>query len=433
MKTLAGRHGAFVKMFSSAVVNQALLSGTSLVVSLILIRNTSDREYGYYVLVLAAMLLLSSLQNSFYQPAMVERMTRYDQPQRQALIGGLITEIRRAWLWLAGAVLALAAGLGITGLLPVELAALLAISTVAALATVRREFGRTTLIAHHRIDAVFTADLAYALLMVAGVGVAVLFPQSSLAAVATLALASAIGGSLLMRRLKAHEAWDTPGERGILRQIAPLAIWSTAGAVIHWSFSQGYTYLVAGTLDVVAVAAIGATRLTLMPVNLLSTGIGSLMLPLAARWLHHHGARHAFNRLILFAGGLAGAALLYFAVLWLLRDWIFGSLLKKQFADRDLLLLLWGAASVLAVVRDQLVFLPVARQRFHPLTGLAAGSAITALVTSYVGILHLGVAGALIGVLVGEAINLAGLFVLSAREIRQEEASKKSDSPPPAA
>ncbi len=433
MKTFVGRHGAFVKMFSSAVVNQAVLSGTSLVVSLILIRNTSDREYGYYVLVLAALLLLSSLQNSFYQPAMVERMTRYDRPQRQALIGGLITGLRRTWLGLAAGVLVLAVMLGLSGLLNLELATLLAVSTLAALAGQRREFARTTLIAYHRIDAVFTADLLYALLMIAGVTVAILFDQSSLVAVGSLALASAAGGTLLLRRLHRHEAWDVPGERGVLRQIAPLALWSTAGGVIHWSFSQGYTYLVAGTLDVAAVAAISASRLTLMPVNLLSTGIGSLMLPLAARWLHQRGARFAFKRLTLFASGLAMTALLYFIVLWLLRDWIFGTLMNKRFDNRDALLLLWGTAAVLAVIRDQMVFLPVARQRFHPLTGLAAASAISGLVTSYIGILHLGAEGAVIGVLVGEAINLTGLFVLSAREIRQEEASKQSDLPPPAA
>ena len=43
-------------------------------------------------------------------------------------------------------------------------------------------------------------------------------------------------------------------------------------------------------LDVAAVAAFAATRLLVMPINLLSSGIGTLMLPLASGWMNAHGA-----------------------------------------------------------------------------------------------------------------------------------------------
>ena len=415
------QRNAFVRMFSSAVGNQALLSATSLVVSLLLIRNTPDEEYGYYLLVLAAVLLVTQLQNSFFQPAMVERMTRFDLPQRQALVGGLMTGLRHVWLRVAAALLIVPVLLGLAGVLSLELSLLTMLTIVVALAALRREFTRTVLMSHRRVDAVFRADLVYALCLIGGTTVAIYVPWPSLSAAASLGIAALIGGTLLRRFLWRHERWDTPGTAGIVREIAPLALWSTAGGAIHWLFSQGYTYLVAGTLDVAAVAAIGATRLTLMPVNLLSTGIGSLMLPLAARWLHDHGARFAFRRLILFASGLAAAALAYFLVLWLLRDWVFGSILNKRFEHRDTLLLMWGVCSVLAVMRDQLVFLPVARQRFRPLTGMAATAAVMSLLTCYFGMVNFGIEGALAGVLVGESINLAGLLWLSRREIRNED------------
>lgn len=419
----ASRRSAFVRMFSSAVVNQALLSGTSLLVGLILIRNTADAVYGYYVLILAAVLLVTQLQNSFFQPAMVERMTRFDLPQRQALIGGLITGLRHTWLRTAVVLVVMAAILGLVGVLSLELTLLAMLTVGVCLAALRREFVRTVLMSHRRVDAVFRADLVYAVLLIGGMAVAIYLPWPALWATASLGLAAVVGGTLLRRLLWAHESWETPGTVGILREIAPLALWSTAGGLIHWSFSQGYTYLVAGTLDVTAVAAIGATRLTLMPVNLLSTGIGSLMLPLAARWLHDRGARFALRRLLMFASGLAVAATSYFLVLWLLRDWVFGTILNKQFEHRDTLLLMWGVGSVLAVMRDQLVFLPVARQRFRPLTWLSASAAVVSLLTCYFGMVQFGVKGALAGVLVGESINLIGLVWLSRREVRNEDAA----------
>jgi O-antigen/teichoic acid export membrane protein len=201
-----------------------------------------------------------------------------------------------------------------------------------------------------------------------------------------------------------------------MRAVAPLAAWSAAGAAIHWAFSQGYMYLAAGTLDLSAVAAIAATRLLLMPVNLLSSGIGTLMLPLTAGWLHHHSPGFALRRLSLFAVGLAGASICYFAVLWLARDWIFTAALQKEFDHRDSLLLLWALAFLPMVARDQLLYLLVASQRFHQLTVLAFVSAVVSLLAGYLGMRHFGVVGAPLGVLVGEVINLVGIVALSLRQ-----------------
>jgi len=226
-------------------------------------------------------------------------------------------------------------------------------------------------------------------------------------------------GILLSQTLRRHEPWNTEGTQGILREIAPLAAWPTAGAAIHWAFSQGYIYLVAGTLDVAAVAAIAATRLLLMPVNLLSTGIGSLMLPLASGWLHRYGAPLLWRRLCLLALGLAAATLCYFAILWLLRDWIFSVVLNKQFTQRDELLILWGAIFLVMVVRNQLVYLLAAQGRFRAMTLLTLVSAVIALAASFWGMLRFGVAGALVGLLIGELISVVGIVILSFRKAQQ--------------
>ena len=53
----------FLRIFSSGVAIQALTSAASLGASLILIRRTSDMQYGYYVLIWNAIVLLVALQN----------------------------------------------------------------------------------------------------------------------------------------------------------------------------------------------------------------------------------------------------------------------------------------------------------------------------------------------------------------------------------
>lgn len=409
------RHFAFARLLSNAVFSQALLSAASFAIGLILIRSTTDVQYGYFILASGALVLLVSLQNALCNPALATRVNQLDRRGRGELVGSLYREQRRIAPLLGGAALVIALGLWHREVLDARTGALALATIAAALAVLHREFFRMVLFALRRPHDVLRTDVIYVVLLVAGVFAATLTPEPAVAAVVTLGLAAVASGILLARTLHRCEPWNRDGARGILREIAPLAAWSTAGAAIHWTFSQGYIYLVAGTLDVAAVAALAATRLLMMPVNLLSAGIGSLMLPLAAGWLQRHGVALLWRRLCLLAAGLAAATLCYFALLWLARDWIFAVILKRQFAQGDELLLLWAAVLLVMVVRVQLAYLLAAQGRFRALSLLTLGCAVASLAASYGGMLRLGVAGALVGMLVGELINAIGIVVLSLR------------------
>jgi O-antigen/teichoic acid export membrane protein len=413
------RHFAFARLLSSAVTSQALLSAGSFAIGLILIRSTTDVQYGYYILASNAILLLVSLQTGFFSPPLSIRMNRLDRLGRSQLVGGLYRAQYRILPAVGGMIILVAFGLWYTRVLDAHTGPLVIVTVVAALAILHREYFRMVLFAHRRPHDVLRADIFHVVLMVAGVFVATLTLAPAVTAVFTLSLAAMASGILLSQTLRREEPWTTEGSQGILREVLPLAVWPTAGGAIHWTFSQGYIYLAAGTLDVAAVAAIAATRLLLMPVNLLSTGIGSLMLPLASGWLHRHGAPLLWRRLCLSALGLAAATLCYFAILWLLRDWIFAVVFKKQFAQRDELLMLWGAIFLLMVVHTQLGYLLAAQGRFRAMTLLTLVSAVMALAASYWGMLRFGVAGALVGLLIGELIGVTGIVILSFRKAPQ--------------
>lgn len=411
--------GLFVRMFSGAVLDQALLSASSLAVGLLLIRHASELQYGYFVLVTSILMLMTSLQRSFIGPAMIHRMTTLDREGRGALTGAIYREQCR-WSHLMVLVAATATLLlWVNGVLDRQTGPLVLVTIGTAAAALRREFFRMVLLAYRRSTEVLRADTVYVVLLVAAALVTSRLPSPAAATTVLLGLAALVGGSLLQRLLRSREAWDTTGDHGILRRIAPVGAWAVTGAVIHWSYSHGYNYLVAGTLDVAAIAAIAATRLLLMPINLLSTGIGALMLPLTSAWLHAWGAAVVLRRLTLFAAGVAAASLVYLGTLWLTRDWIFAKVLNKHFEDGDTLLLLWSAVFVLMVMRDQLIYLLVARQRFRTLAALSTFSAVLSLMVSYVGMQHFGVVGAVFGLLVGEALSLAGVVLLSLREVAQ--------------
>jgi O-antigen/teichoic acid export membrane protein len=107
--------------------------------------------------------------------------------------------------------------------------------------------------------------------------------------------------------------------------------------------------------------------------------------------------------------------------MWLGRDWVFDRLLKKHFLDGDTLVLLWVAISLVMIFRDQLLHLLVARARFRLTSSLTAVSAVISISCSVVAIRHLGAIGALIGLLTGEVFNVAGIVVLSLRDVRAAE------------
>jgi O-antigen/teichoic acid export membrane protein len=233
-----------------------------------------------------------------------------------------------------------------------------------------------------------------------------------------LSLAAAIGGWLMSRMVWRHEGWNIHGSPQVLGEIAPLGTWAVIGAAIHWTFSQGYIYLVASVLGVTAVATVSATRLILMPVNLMSSGIGSMTYPTVSKWLQDHPVRAVFHRLSWLALGIAGLALSYFVVMWLARDWVFTYVIKGHFEHRDTLLLMWGAVFLLMAVRDQMLFLPAGRGRYRIMAWLTLVTAVVSLAIGYAGMRMFGVVGALVGVLAGEGFNILGFLALSLREIR---------------
>jgi len=69
------------------------------------------------------------------------------------------------------------------------------------------------------------------------------------------------------------------------------------------------------------------------------------------------------------------------------------------------------------VVRNQLAYLLAAQGRFRVQSLLTLACAVISLAASYWGMLRFGVAGALVGLLIGELISVIGIVILSFRNV----------------
>lgn len=419
---LTGRW-VFLRMLIGAVAVQALVSASNFAVGLLLVRRTSTVQYGYYVLITTAVLLATTLQGAFVQPPMVIRLTRSTKSAWADLVGGLYKDQRRlityASVLMCAAVLALYLGRRTNW----QVLVMLVFGAIAVAAALRREFFRMVLFAHRRPETVLRSDFFYCICLVGGAFAATFAPVPAATAALTFGISALIGGSLLAGNLRRHELWNPNAPSGTLKQIAADGAWSAFGAGVHWLSSQGYTYLVAATINVAAVAALSATRLFCTPVVLLSVGIGTLMLPTASRWNNNHRAIAVLGRLALFALALDGLSSIYFLVVWYARGWIFGHVLKKHFPQGDPLLLVWFAITLVTVFRDQMLYFLTTRARFKATSLLALFSALLALTIGFIMIRHIGPVGASLGLLIGEAFNAMGILVLSLREAKRAPAA----------
>lgn len=411
-----------LKFFSSAVLDQAILSAASFGVGLLLIRHTSDRDYGHYVLAQTAILLLISIHGAILGSPLLVTALKRDEAARRDMVGSLNGQHRRL-LGRAAAVTMLA-GLALAGGFGLDTALILlgGAFVVTAYTQLRRDFFRTVNLVYMRPQILLSADVLYVSVLLVGVLFAVFIGNSRAAFWALLALgAAAVAGSWpIDRSLARSPGWSGVHVTGIWREMLPLGMWASVGAMIYWTQSQGYNYLLAAKLDVSAVAAVAATRLLMQPVNLLTTGVKSLLIPMSSRWQTEGGMRLMMRNLALFSAGLGLLALIYELVLWLLRDWVLHTVLKKSIAGFDGLLLAWMVVVLLSLVRDMFQSALLIRERFRVLAVIAALSAVVSIGVIWYCLGSMGPAGALLGVVVGEIVNLAGVLLVAVLELRKD-------------
>lgn len=415
MKLFANRV-AFARVFGGAVVSQALLSVINLLTGLILIRRAPQAQYGYYVLIAAGAPLLTQLQNQLISPLLTTRITTAGDVERRNYLGGLIREQRHLLAIVAAASLIGCCLVWFGGALRPQTAAILVAGVIAAVATQFREFFRLLLVSYRRPYDVLRADVVFAILLVGGIWLSTLTSTPAALSALSLAGAAVVGGWLLSRAMWRHDPWSPRGSPGAFLASVHLGVWSATGAVIHWLFTQGYTYIVAARLDVSAVAAIAATRLLLSPLGVFSLGISSMMFATSKLWLKHHGSEGLLRRVLVFTLGMSCATIPYVAVMWWMRDWIFLYILKRDYPQRDLLLGIWSLIFFCTVMRDQVIFLLMAKGQFKRLAGLTLFCAVLGLSVTFLLIGRFGAAGGLLGLLAGEIAHVVGVVVFTVRD-----------------
>ena len=409
-----------LRLFSSSVMDQVVLSGTNLLFGFVLIRFAGDDDYALYVLVQSTMLLLVGMQASFLLQPLAVLTPRLPLEERFKTITAVKETQRRLLRWIALAALAIPLIGYVTGLWSALMGMVLATGVLAVWAALRREYLRTVLLMYSRPIDLLGADSIYAGIALLGLAIAVLNGKHAVVGT-TLALSVAgwFGASAAHRSLAKEPGWQQGGTVNNWPEMRRMGVWALTGATIYWFLGQSYSYILATRLNLQAVADVNATRLLLMPAIVVTVGVVSLLGPTAATWYSQIGSRALVRRLLNVLLAVALLEILYFVFIWVGREWIIANVLHKQIHDRDLLLLLWGGVATIALVRDVLQCALIAMGHLKSLAGQVGVSAAVAIFIMWFGTDWWGASAVLIGQIVGELINLGGILLLLGRYTRQ--------------
>jgi O-antigen/teichoic acid export membrane protein len=182
---------------------------------------------------------------------------------------------------------------------------------------------------------------------------------------------------------------------------------------------QSYSYLLATRLDLTAVADVNATRLLLMPAIVLTIGVSSLLGPTAANWYAQIGLHRLVRRLLLILLVVGLLELTYYLGIWIAREWLVVGVLHRTIHNLEGLLVLWSCVAIIALCRDVLQCALIAMGRLKSLAWQVGVSTAIAVVIMWYGLTWWGPPGVLIGMIVGELINLAGIILLLRKCMRE--------------
>lgn len=414
------------RIFGGGVVAQAMLSAANFVVSLLLLRFAGAEQYGYFVLVQVTIALLVTVQGAWINGPLSVIAPRRGDIERDRMVELIYCDQRRYILMLAAVVLTVPLGGYLAGLWSGPIAGLIAAGTLSGASVLLRELSRQALTIAGRVRVLLLIDGVYVASLLGLIAMAAMAPgKTSIWAVLAVGCASGLAVIAQRRALADRVISDGREETtAIWRAMRPLGIWATVGAGVYWIQSQSFNYTLASVLSVEAVAHVNAIRLMLMPITLLMVGVGAMLLPTAARWLHEHGLAHLMRRLLILIAVLITLDLIYLAVLWTFHQWIIVHVMKVHIPEADVLILLWAMHAVFATAHSMLQAAALAMEMFRVLAWLSILSALIALAMMWISVHFVGSPGAIIGTASGELVYLIGISWLLVGRMRQYRAEQ---------
>ena len=431
-----GRDGGAVRAqgveLSATFLDQLLLSGQSFLIGALFVALATKTEYGAYLLLASALLLVTSAHNALICTPFTSVVSRLEGYERtRARDGFFLLQLQ------ASAVLAalFAAGTWILTAGQRHPDPLLAFAIgLAVLGTCARDFRRTEYFLGEDLRGLLFTDTLYVAtgLLLLGAGA---WMGHGLGAALALAAVGAAGLLTGLRRTT-RDRDDVLGLRLASRAwtlARDQARWTFPWTLVSWCQNSSYPYLIALAASAAAVADAGAARLILMPVTLFSVGWNRLFFARAGRHLGRGSRGQVWTLAVRGAALLGAIVLLYGIAALLLASFRSGALLPVSYRHLSGLVLAWSLYFLVTTVRGVGSAALLAHQEARRLFRISAFAAAVSLPVALLLGRAVGPGGLIAGIAGGEAVIAVSVWSTLAGfergELAPEEALAERRNP----
>jgi O-antigen/teichoic acid export membrane protein len=186
--------------------------------------------------------------------------------------------------------------------------------------------------------------------------------------------------------------------------------WALLGVFVTYIQSSSYLYLLGALSGSAAVADVSASRLLLMPFQLLQIGWGKTTISRGSKLREKNQLKRFFNEQIMASLFITGALIFYVWLLLLGSDFLGSFLFTKKYEKSLNFIVLWGVIFAMGNFALNASFgLQVAKE-FHIMAKVNTITMIITVCLSYFLIKHHEIEGGLVSLIIGQTLLAFALW-----------------------
>jgi O-antigen/teichoic acid export membrane protein len=392
-----------------ASIDQALLSGISFLISIVLIKTVSKPEYGLYSIFFPITLFIGSIQNAVINtPLAVLLITKRGDEKRKYVgalfFGQYLLLFPLAFIGIIGGIITYYFNL----LESSESAIIVAIS-LASIGILCREFLRAYFFANETPNTVLIIDLLYFALITTLGFLAYTFIQLDVAVIFFLmGLSSFLTGIFFINRNKWN--FSRSDIKSSYSENWKYGKWSLIGVTVTHIQTYGYLYLLGIMVSSVAVADVSAARLLLMPLILAPAGWKKVILPHGSMLREKNRLPRLFKEQVIVSIAYVVIVTSFVFVLIFLKPVLLKIILSNKYADSFDYIFYWGAIFSMGFISLSASFGLQVLKNFKVISKVNSFTMLVTVVLAYLLIHSNGIKGGLTALFIGQLISAIFLW-----------------------
>ncbi len=415
LKRLTKIRGTVIYRGIIAAIDQGFLSLINFGVQILLIKNVTKNEFGYYSLGLSIIMYMMSFQNAVVNTPITVTLAEKTKEEKNSYLSAIFTGQFYVLLIICSLGATLSLLINSLGIFPYY--GLFAMSLfIGGFGVLNREFLRSYFFAEEKPEKVLKLDIYYGLIYMSLVAIALFFYSLSVPLIITFMGLASIFDSLILNK---HFNYKSEKNEIInhYKSNWKISKWSLIGITVTHLQNFTYLYVIGIILGAAAMGEISASRLLLMPLGLIINGWGNVVRPYGAK-LREKGLLKKFFKSLIVASlvfpvivlSLTG---LFFIFSDLIIKYVFTSNYKSIFDY----LLFWAILSCVSFFQANASYGLQVIKKFKSLALFNAITMFITLLTSIFLTQILGIKGALLANLIGSSIFASILWYILFKSI----------------